>query len=118
MFLNNLFSISSTESTSEKISAEIQIAPDHKIFEGHFPDSPVTPGVVQLQIVKDILETHFHTSLTMKTMRTCKFLHILNPVETPALTIDIKFVQGEFLDVVASGAHAGTVYFKAQISYI
>jgi 3-hydroxyacyl-[acyl-carrier-protein] dehydratase len=117
MFQNDFFSIINQDLTSETISTVIKIDARHKIFEGHFPGSPVTPGVVQLQIVKDILENHLHKSLTMKTMRTCKFLQILNPLSTPSLTIDIKFVQKDFLEVVASGAHNGTVYFKAQISY-
>ena len=118
MFLNNLFIITNLNSTSETISAEIKLNANHSIFEGHFPGSPVTPGVVQLQIVKEILEQHLSKNLQMKTMRTCKFLKVINPLETPDIQIDIKFKQEEYLEVLASGTYSGDTYFKAQVSYI
>ncbi|WP_221393092.1 3-hydroxyacyl-ACP dehydratase [Dyadobacter sp. NIV53] len=118
MFLNDLFTINSLNSTSETISAEIRLNANHSIFDGHFPGSPVTPGVIQLQVVKEIIEQQLNKSLRMKTMRTCKFLKVINPDETPVLQIDIKFKQEELLEVTASGAFEGNVFFKAQLSYV
>jgi len=119
MFLNDLFTVLSLNATDETISAEIRIDESHPIFKGHFPGSPVTPGVVQLQIVKEIVEIHLHRKFRMKTMRTCKFLNILNPMETPVITIDIKFEDKEpFLEIIASASHDGNVYLKAQMSCI
>jgi 3-hydroxyacyl-[acyl-carrier-protein] dehydratase len=54
----------------------------------------------------------------MKAMRTCKFLQIINPQETPKIKIDLKFTTGEIVDVTASGSYEGVTYFKAQVSYI
>jgi len=104
--------------TSETISADVNLNADHKIFDGHFPGSPVTPGVIQLQIVKEILELHLKKELQLKTMRISKFLKILNPLETPHFQINIKFVQDEFLEVTASGSYSGDFYFKSQMSYL
>ena len=104
--------------TSETISADVNLNADHKIFDGHFPGSPVTPGVIQLQIVKEILELHLKKELQLKTMRTSKFLKILNPLETPHFQVNIKFVQSEFLEVTASGSYSGDFYFKSQMSYL
>ena len=118
MFQNDLFNIVNLDFTSETISAEIKLNADHFIFNGHFPGSPVTPGVVQLQIVKELLEQHLSKNLQMKTMRTCKFLKVINPEETPYIQIDIKFNQEEYLEVIASGTYDGNTYFKAQVSYV
>ena len=118
MFLNDLFSITDFKSGSETISAAIQIDADHKIFDGHFPGSPVLPGVVQLQIVKEILESFFKRELSVKTMKTSKFLQIVNPREMPLVHFELKFVQKEFLDVIATGTKDETVFFKAQVSYL
>ena len=118
MFLNNLFIITNLNSTSETISAEIKLNADHSIFAGHFPGSPVTPGVVQLQIVKELLEQQLNKDLQMKTMRTCKFLKVINPLETPDIQIQIKFKQEEFLEVTASGTCDGDTFFKALVSYV
>jgi 3-hydroxyacyl-[acyl-carrier-protein] dehydratase len=118
MFLNNFYSIKSKELLPENIVAEIVIDPKHTIFEGHFPGSPVLPGVVQLQIVKEIMELHFNQKLAMKTMRTCKFLEVLNPNENPTVQISIKYKLTEFLEVIASGENNGKIFFKMQASYL
>jgi 3-hydroxyacyl-[acyl-carrier-protein] dehydratase len=118
MFLNSLYKINEFSAGTETISAVLSIDPDHEIFEGHFPDRPVTPGVVQLQMVTELLEKHFSKNITLKSMRTCKFIQVLNPRETPQINIHIKFRRDEFLDVTATGSYQGTTYFKAQVSYI
>lgn len=118
MFVNSLYFITNTEVTPENIVSEIKINTDHAVFEGHFPNAPVTPGVVQLQIVKEILEAHLKRKLAMKTMRTCKFLEILNPRENANLRIHIKYKQSDVLDVIASGEDNGKVFFKMQANYL
>ena len=118
MFLNDLFSITDLNPTSETISAAIQIDANHKIFDGHFPGSPVLPAVVQLQIVKEILGSFLKRELILKTMKTSKFLQIINPKETPAVHYELKFVQKEFLEVIVTGTSEEAVFFKAQVSYL
>ena len=118
MFLDNLYKIKNFDVTPETILAAISLDPDHTLFEGHFPNSPVLPGVVQLQIVKELLEKHLGRNVKMKSMRTSKFIQVINPKETPDVYIDIKFKNAEFLEVVASGSCEGVTFFKAQVSYI
>lgn len=118
MSLNKLYTIVELNPDAGMITATILIDPAHEIFIGHFPGAPVMPGVAQLQIVKEILEKQIGRSLRMKTMKTCKFLNVINPQETSEITINIKYTNGDIIDVVASGSSANTTYFKAQVSYI
>ena len=118
MFVNSLYFITSNELTPESIVSEIRINEDHAIFKGHFPDAPVMPGVVQLQIVKEILEAHLERKLAMKAMRTCKFLEVLNPRKNANIRVGIKYTQSESLDVIATGEDNGKVFFKMQASYL
>jgi 3-hydroxyacyl-[acyl-carrier-protein] dehydratase len=118
MFLNDLYTITSMDSAPGLITSEIRINAGHRLFDGHFPGAPVTPGVVQLQIVKEILESHLEKNLTMKSLRVCKFLSILNPELTPVVQIRINYKQGEILEVTSSGEFGETVFFKAQTSYL
>ena len=71
----------------------------------------------QIQIVKEILQKHMNRKFWLKSMKTCKFLQIIDPQVTPLIDIEIKFTEGELLDVVASGGYGETVYFKMQSSY-
>lgn len=118
MFLNNLYTISAVKTADHSFSADIVLDAAHEIYRGHFPGAPVTPGVVQLQIVKELLEQHLGRNLRLKTMRVCKFMQIINPEETPEIRIDIKFTEGALIDVTASGSFQDITYFKTQISYI
>jgi 3-hydroxyacyl-[acyl-carrier-protein] dehydratase len=99
------------------ITAEISLNASHDIYNGHFPGAPVTPGVVQLEIVKEILQVSLERKLKMKAMRTCKFLQIINPLETTSLTISVKFTESELLEVIASGQNSEYTFFKAQLAY-
>ena len=117
MFQNSLYTIENILEEDLSIQAEIRLNPEHKIYEGHFPGQAVTPGVVQMQIVKEILQKHLNRKFWLKSMKTCKFLQVIDPVLTPNLTIEIKYTEGDLLDIVASGRHGEVVFFKMQSSY-
>lgn len=118
MFLNDLYSITNMNYSENSLVSEISLNAAHRLFEGHFPGMPVTPGVVQLQIVKELLEQHFDKNIRLETLRTCKFLHILNPVENPLIRINIKWRISENMEVNASAETAETVFFKMQATYL
>jgi 3-hydroxyacyl-[acyl-carrier-protein] dehydratase len=114
---NDIFTIISTESATDNIASEIRINAEHHLFNGHFPGAPVTPGVIQLQMIKTVLEKHMEQELQLKSVRTCKFLEVLNPNVTPVIRLDIKYKILEVIEVTASGVFEGTTYFKAQATY-
>lgn len=114
MLLSDLYTIIALERGDNQITCTLQIDPAHPVFEGHFPGSPVLPGVVQLEMVKAVLGKAFGKAFALKDMSTCKFLEVLNPAETPELTIHIQYKGDETLDVSASGRHGEKTYFKAR----
>lgn len=118
MFLNDLYSVTDFIHSEDKLSAEITLNAAHRLFQGHFPDMPVTPGVVQLQIVKELLEMHLQKKIKLKSLRSCKFLHILNPNKNPSIQINIKVRNQDDLEVTASGEAAEITFFKVQATYL
>ncbi|MDR6808774.1 3-hydroxyacyl-[acyl-carrier-protein] dehydratase [Dyadobacter sp. BE34] len=117
MPLSNLYTITTLEQTPEQINCTLQIDAAHPVFQGHFPGSPVLPGVVQLEMVKAVLSKALGKAFALKEMSTCKFLEVLNPTETPQLTIQIQYKGVEPLDVNAVGKHGEKTYFKARASF-
>src|SRR5205085_4235327 len=93
MLLNDFFEIVEIGFVEGKLISKIKLNGTHKIYSGHFPGNPITPGVVQVQMVKELLEHHFKKSLKMKTMSRCKFLQILNPQQTPFITVTIDVAE-------------------------
>ncbi len=85
------------------LEASISIDPKHRIYEGHFPNNPVTPGVVQLEIVKEILGTQFNRTIQLKSLATSKFLAVLNPVNTPEASFKMTVVEQDDQTLKVSG---------------
>ncbi len=118
MLRNDFFKINDLDLSGDELIASISIKPDHSIFEGHFPGNPVTPGVVQMQMVKEILEVHFEKKLQLKSMGRCKFLHVLNPVNTSDILVKINIRETEDdLGISAAGMKNEITFFKFNAVY-
>jgi len=92
MILKNFYKIKSKVKTEGQnvFSFEIEINKDHPIFEGHFPDNPVMPGVCMMQIIKEITEDIVGTKLFMEKCSNVKFMAVINPRINSILNLEIK----------------------------
>lgn len=116
---DKFYSIKSIKEENGTLQTVISIDPKHEIFAGHFPGNPVTPGVVQMEIIKELLSTHFGRTLHLKTMSNCKFLAILNPNETPDVLVKIITLPNDSDSVKISGAISSeaVTFLKIQAEY-
>lgn len=89
--LNDFYTILNSNSTDGGTSVLVKINKEHSIFEGHFPNHPVTPGVCTMQIIKELSEEHFGKELMLKTARNVKFMAIINPEENDEVRFDLSF---------------------------
>lgn len=78
---------------SETYSLEIEINKDHPIFDGHFPDNPVMPGVCMMQIIKEITEGIVGAKLFMEKCSNVKFMAIINPKINSLLHVEIRVIH-------------------------
>jgi 3-hydroxyacyl-[acyl-carrier-protein] dehydratase len=113
-----VFSILSMRVNQDRFVAEISLDAGNKIYEGHFPGAPVTPGVIQLQMLKRIAEQHLGRNLQVKAIRSCKFLEVLNPEKNPSLIVEFTVKESAMIEVTAAGKWGESTFFKAQITYI
>lgn len=119
MLVEKLFEIEDVKQVENKLSTTVEINAKNKIFEGHFPNNPITPGVIQVQLVKEILEKHFNKSLKLSTMDRCKFVAILNPETNPVIDVEITVDKlDDSYKIKASGKDASNTYFKFSALYL
>ena len=73
---DNLYQIIDSEKTEDSSIYTLLIAETYPLFKGHFPGSPVLPGVCILQIFKELAETTLETghSFMYSEIKQCKFL--------------------------------------------
>lgn len=92
MLRNDFYTILSKNTISENsFSATISINEKHDIFNGHFPQNPVVPGVCMLQMVKDLLEDELQKTVHLKSIGNVKFTAVVNPTQNPTLDIKITY---------------------------
>ncbi len=116
--LNTLFVLLDTSVNERGFTTTIQINRDHIVYTGHFPGYPVTPAVIQMQIVHELLENYLGKKLKLLAMPQCKFLTILNPVKTPQLAIHLEIKKiDELLEIKAHGENGQHVFFKLASVY-
>ncbi|KQS27738.1 hypothetical protein [Dyadobacter sp. Leaf189] len=113
-----IYHIGALEQTDGGVNGAVTIDPAHALFSGHFPGAPVVPGVIQLEMVQETLAQHTGRKVKLKTLRTCKFLEVLDPSMHTELTVSIKYKMQDTLDIIASGESGGSVFFKLQATFI
>ena len=85
-FLNNLYHIVSKDVVDAAIRYNIHLDASHFIYQAHFPDEPITPGVCIIQIAKELLEEHLGIGLEIQKVKNVKFLNVISPLATPNVT--------------------------------
>ena len=117
---DKFYTVSSLSEENGTIQSTISIDPNHEIFSGHFPGNPVTPGVVQMEIIKELLSIHFNRPLQLKSMNNCKFLAILNPNVTPNINVKLTLLPNDTEAVKISGLifSESVTFLKIQAEYI
>ncbi len=96
MLLNNFYKTQHISSQSDnEIIAKIILNPEHDIYKGHFPNNPVVPGVISIQIVNEILSEHLEKKIMTSSAKSIKFPAMINPNVNPQLFVKIKYTKNE-----------------------
>ena len=91
MLIPNLYSIKKSETIDDfNFNIQIELNPKHEIFDGHFPNNPIMPGVCMIQIIKELTELFTSQNLFLSKVSNVKFMAIINPFINPILDIDLS----------------------------
>lgn len=96
--MNTIFSIKSMQTTESGAQFSVEIDGSHRVFDGHFPNNPVLPGVVSLLMVRRCAEKMLGYESYFGSVKEIKYLQPIIPNGRP-LTINLtcadKTVSGE-----------------------
>ncbi len=79
MLLRDFYTVLHTKRVESEFITEIRINKDHRLYQGHFPARPVTPGVVLMQLFKEEAERQFNCNLELQTASNIKFMAVVDP---------------------------------------
>ena len=111
--LQDFYSLDNFTAQDQNVSASISINKAHPVFQGHFPNHPVTPGVCMMQIIKELVEKWAKCKLVLKTARNVKFMAIINPENNPNIQVqfDVEEENG-LLSIKSTTSFEDTVALK------
>lgn len=120
MLQGSFYTVLNNQSNSGSLHALLELNPDHHIFEGHFPEVPVVPGVCMMQMVKELVEDFTGKKLRLLRADHLKFLTIINPRENKILQADISIHSNpqQGFQVTAAFFHQETVFFKFKGGFV
>lgn len=120
---DNLYHILKSEKGEESSTYVLRVSETLPLFKGHFPGSPVLPGVCILQIFKELAETDLADgcSLRYHEIKQCKFLQPIAMTKPVDLTVSLSLKQGgAFWSLSASLKDEATLFttIKAVLTTI
>ena len=119
MLIPDFYSVQKIETTEGAILAAVRLNPDHEIYKGHFPEQPVVPGVLQLQIIREILEESLDQQLFISRVNSAKYLRMITPVHSTELQITIRYktTHEKWCKVDAIIGSGQTVFTKLKAEF-
>ncbi|WP_437919191.1 hypothetical protein [Sphingobacterium sp. LRF_L2] len=117
--IEDFYTIERFEEVSvQKYIVHVCLNPAHKIFSGHFPGNPVTPGVCMMQIIKEITESITQKSLFLTKSSNVKFMALINPLINPILQLVLDLsTDSELIKVKNVTSFDDTVALKLTNFY-
>jgi 3-hydroxyacyl-[acyl-carrier-protein] dehydratase len=114
MLLGKFYTIQSIQASGDAIHARLEINPVHPIFDGHFPSTPVVPGVCMIQMVKEITESVIGKTTRLVKSDQAKFLSVIDPRINTIIQAELKYKMDERGEIQAVGSlfYNETVFLK------
>ncbi|TYB74103.1 3-hydroxyacyl-ACP dehydratase [Bizionia gelidisalsuginis] len=98
----------------------VELNKNHSIFSGHFPENPITPGVIMLQIIKNSLEQALQCNLKLQALSNLKFLQVVDPNRNNILhfQMDIK-KENDIIKIKSSSSFPDhTLVLKCNATFV
>jgi 3-hydroxyacyl-[acyl-carrier-protein] dehydratase len=95
LFEGKLYEVINMEGVGEILHGSIAILRNHPVFDGHFPDNPILPGVCTLQIVGELLSMYLDQKLMLVKSENIKFMSLVVPTGNTTLGYEISFSSKE-----------------------
>lgn len=82
------------DETTGEIRAQFEFPLDTPFFAGHFPQMPVVPGVVELELARAALQEATGQSYSIRRVQSAKFTEMVPPGRPIDVTVAHESVDG------------------------
>jgi 3-hydroxyacyl-[acyl-carrier-protein] dehydratase len=93
MPLNDFYTYQIIESGAGSIKALVSLNVQHPLYKGHFPQQPVTPGVVLIEIIRAVISSVLNKQLMLESAKEIKFMAAVLPSEVSKVDLNIEYIE-------------------------
>jgi 3-hydroxyacyl-[acyl-carrier-protein] dehydratase len=97
--LSDYYSINSRWTEGENAIFEVSLNPDSEVYRGHFPGMPVSPGVCNMQMVRECVEQLTGYALRIDYVAQCRMTVLITPLQYPVLKIHIRLLENRAMQI-------------------
>lgn len=117
--LNSFFHIQSRSDEGGAPTFDVVLDPTHAIFRAHFPGNPIVPGVCQVQMTRELLETVLGEHLALVRAKNIKYLTVMTPTQQTAYSIAFRKIttEGDSRSITADITAGGVTYTKLSLTF-
>ena len=112
-----IYTIISKNEIDSKWIFFVELDQDHIIFKGHFPELPIVPGAIQVEMVRELAESIFKKKIKLKEARSIKFIKMVLPSSSAQVEIVMVINELDDVKVIAEIKIDGTVHSKIKANY-
>ena len=91
MLVKDFYKIDGKEAQEDgSVVYNVSLNTTHDVYKGHFPERPITPGVCNIQMIKELAEDATGRLLTLTAIDRCRLTAMVTPDGSPVLSIKVK----------------------------
>ncbi|MCR4665089.1 MAG: beta-hydroxyacyl-ACP dehydratase [Paludibacteraceae bacterium] len=75
--------------------ARVRLNRDSAVYKGHFPDNPVSPGVCNIEMIREVAETVHGGRLRIRRIKQCRFTTLITPLIHRELEVRVMLQEQE-----------------------
>ncbi len=95
MLIKDYYSVENTSTQDNITTFCVRLNPSCNVYQGHFPEKAVSPGVCNIQMIKECAEQVAGCSLLLTNLQLCRLTTLITPDEHPELDIHIDLTTKE-----------------------
>lgn len=91
MLIDDFYTINQQNIGAAEATFTLRINVAHPVFAGHFPDNPIVPGAILLQICCNLLSQTLNKKMVLTEAKNIKYLNIILPNQNPEISYIIQW---------------------------
>ncbi|MDR2011299.1 MAG: hypothetical protein LBQ22_12545 [Bacteroidales bacterium] len=114
MLKDKFFSIINYSGSDAGVDFLVKFNKEHEIYEAHFPNNPITPGVCVIQVIKELFSHMKQEKFMIKKIKSVKFTYPINPLIHPEVNYNliIEAPDDENIYQIKATVYSGDVVFS------